>query len=112
MRLIDSHIHLPSPRYTDLPGLVARGQQAGVVGVVAAAVDEASSRQILAMRDSFPAFVHAGLGVHPERPVTDAEAERVMALIRQERRRLVAIAEVGLPWYTVRERPDRQALIA
>ena len=112
MRLIDTHIHLTSPRYTDLPGLVARGQQAGVVGVVAAAVDEASSRQVLAMRDTFPTFIHAGLGVHPERPVTDAEAERVMALIRQERRRLVAIAEVGLPWYTVRERPDRQALIA
>jgi TatD DNase family protein len=111
MRLIDTHIHLTSPRYTDIPGLVARGQQAGVVGVVAAAVDEASARQILAMRDSFPTFIHAGLGVHPERPVADAEAERVIALIRQERRRLVAIAEVGLPWYTVRERPDRQALI-
>lgn len=112
MRLIDTHIHLASPRYADLPGLVARSQQAGVAGVVAAAVDETSSRQILAMLDTFPAFIHGGLGVHPERPVTDAEAERVMALIRQERLRLVAIAEVGLPWYTVRERPDRQALIA
>jgi TatD DNase family protein len=112
MQLIDTHIHLASPSYTDLPGLVARGQQAGVVGVVAAAVDETSSRQILAMLDTFPAFIHAGLGVHPERPVTDAETERVMTLIRRERPRLVAIAEVGLPWYTVRERPDRQALIA
>jgi TatD DNase family protein len=112
MRLIDTHIHLASPRYADLPGLVARGQQAGVVGVVAAAVDESSSHQILAMHDIFPAFIHAGLGVHPERPVTDAEIDRVMALIRQEHSRLVAIAEVGLPWYTVRERPDRQALIA
>jgi TatD DNase family protein len=112
MRLIDTHIHLASPRYADLPGLVARGQQAGVVGVVAAAVDESSSHQILAMHAIFPAFIHAGLGVHPERPVTDAEIDRVMALIRQEHSRLVAIAEVGLPWYTVRERPDRQALIA
>jgi TatD DNase family protein len=64
------------------------------------------------MHDIFPAFIHAGLGVHPERPVTNAEIDRVMALIRQEHSRLVAIAEVGLPWYTVRERPDRQALIA
>jgi TatD DNase family protein len=111
MRLIDAHIHLTSPRYTDLAGLVARAQQAGVVGVVAAAVDEATSRQILAMVDTFPAFVHGGLGVHPERPITDDETARVMALIRQERARLVAIAEVGLPWYTVRERPDREALI-
>jgi TatD DNase family protein len=112
MRLIDSHIHLTSPRYLDLPGLVARSQGADVAGVVAAAVDEVSSRQILAMTDAFPTFVHAGLGVHPERPVSDDETERVMTLIRLQRSRLVAIAEIGLPWYTVRERPDREALIA
>src|SRR5919109_4051673 len=112
MQLIDTHIHLTSPRYTDLPGLVVRAQQAGIAGVVAAAVDEASSRQILSMCDAFPAFIYGGLGVHPERPVADDEADRVIALIRRERPRLVAIAEVGLPWYTVRERPDRDALIA
>jgi TatD DNase family protein len=111
MRLIDTHIHLTSPRYTDLPGLVARAQQAGIAGVVAAAVDEASSHQILAMVNAFPSFIHGGLGVHPERPVTDDETERVIALIRQARPRLVAIAEVGLPWYTIRERPDRETLI-
>src|ERR671925_2217215 len=104
MPLIDTHVHLNSPRYTDLPGLVTRAQQAGVAGVVAAAVDEASSHQILAMCEAFPAFVHGGLGVHPERPIADAEVERVIALIRRERPRLVAIAEVGLPWYTIRER--------
>jgi TatD DNase family protein len=112
MPLIDTHIHLNSPRYTDLPGLVTRAQQAGIAGVVAAAVDEASSYQILSMCDAFPAFVYGGLGVHPERRVADDETDRVIALIRRERSRLVAIAEVGLPWYTVRERPDRDELIA
>ena len=112
MPLIDTHIHLTSPRYTDLPGFVARAQDAGIAGVVAAAVDEASSYQILSMCDTFPAFVHGGLGVHPERAAADDETERVIALIRREHGRVVAIAEVGLPWYTVRERPDREALIA
>jgi TatD DNase family protein len=110
--LIDTHIHLASPRYPDIPALVARAQQAGVSGVVAAAVDETNSRQILALIETFPDFVYGGLGVHPERPVDEAETARVMALIRQQRSRLVAIAEVGLPWYTVRERPDRDALVA
>jgi TatD DNase family protein len=112
MRLIDTHIHLTSPRYTDLPGLVARAQQAGIAAVIAAAVDEASSQQILAMLDAFPSFVLGGLGVHPERQIADDEAERVIAMIRRECPRLVAIAEVGLPWYTVRERSDRDRLIA
>ncbi|MBI3330047.1 MAG: TatD family hydrolase [Nitrospinae bacterium] len=112
MQLIDAHIHLASPRYPDVAGLVARAQAAGIAGVVAAAVDETSSRHILAMQQAFPAFVRGGLGVHPERHVTDEETERVLALIRQERPRLTAIAEVGLPWYTVRERPDRERLIA
>lgn len=112
MRLIDTHIHLTSPRYTDIPGLVARAQQAGIAGVVAAAVDEASSRQILALIEAFPSFVLGGLGVHPERQITDDETERVIALIRREGSRVVAIAEVGLPWYSIRERPDRDQLIA
>jgi TatD DNase family protein len=112
MPLIDAHIHLTSPRYTNLPGLVMRARQVGIAGVVAAAVDEASSHQILAMCDAFPAFIHGGLGVHPERTVTNDETARVIALIRRERPRLVAIAEVGLPWYTIRERPDRDTLIA
>jgi TatD DNase family protein len=112
MPLIDTHIHLTSPRYTDLAGLVARAQHADIAGVVAAAVDEATSYQILVMCDAFPAFVHGGLGVHPERSVTDDEVERVLALIRHERRRLAAVAEVGLPWYSIRERPDRDTLIA
>jgi TatD DNase family protein len=112
MQLVDTHIHLTSPRYADLPGLVMRAQRAGIVGVVAAAVDEASSHQILAMCDAFPTFVYGGLGVHPERPLSDDEVERVLTLIRQERPRLVAIAEVGLPWYTIRERSDRATLIA
>ena len=88
------------------------GSQTPAAGVVAAAVDEASSQQILTLQRAFPTFVHAGLGVHPERPVTDEEEQRVMALIRRQRPQLVAIAEVGLPWYTVRERPNREALIA
>lgn len=112
MPLIDTHIHLTSPRYTDLPGLVVRSQHAGIAGVVAAAVDEATSHQILSLCDTFPAFVHGGLGVHPERAIADDETERVIALIRRERARVAAIAEVGLPWYTIRERPDREALIA
>jgi TatD DNase family protein len=112
MPLVDTHIHLTSPRYTDLPGLVARAQKAGIAGVVAVAVDEASSHQILTMQRTCPTFVHVGLGVHPERPVTDAEEQRVMALVCRERPRLVAVAEVGLPWYTVRERPNCEALMA
>jgi TatD DNase family protein len=112
MRLIDSHIHLTSPRYTDLPGLVARAQQAGIAAVVAAAVDEASSHQVLALLDAFPSFVLGGLGVHPERRVADDETARVIALIRRQCSRLVAIAEVGLPWYLIRDRTDRDRLIA
>jgi TatD DNase family protein len=111
MSLIDTHIHLTSPRYTDLAGLVARAQQAGIAGVVAAAVDEASSHQILALQQAFPAFVYGGLGVHPERAISVEEEARVMELIRRERPRLVAVAEVGLPWYSVHQQADRERLI-
>lgn len=112
MPCIDSHIHLVSPRYTDIPGLVSRAHAAGIGGVVAAAVDEASSHQVLTLIHTYRGFVHGGLGVHPERQISADEEQRVIALIRRERPHLVAIAEVGLPWYTVRERPEREDLIA
>jgi TatD DNase family protein len=112
MSLIDSHIHLVSPRYRDLAGLVARARASDIAGVVAAAVDEVSARQVLTLIRTFPGFVYGGLGVHPERQISDDEEQRVIDLIRRERPSLVAIAEVGLPWYTVRERPERDSLIA
>lgn len=112
MRLIDTHIHLASPKYADHAGLVARARASEIAAVIAVAVDEASSYQILQLQQTFPAFVYGGLGVHPERPVSEAETERVIELVRRERPRLAAIAEVGLPWYTVRERPEREHLLA
>jgi TatD DNase family protein len=112
MPLIDSHIHLVSPRYTDMAGLVRRARAAGIAGVVAVAVDEVSSQQLLTLIHTYPGFVHGGCGVHPERQIGDDEEQRVVALIRRECAHLVAIAEVGLPWYTIRERPDRERLIA
>src|SRR2546429_3972802 len=108
MPLIDTHIHLTSPRYTDLPGLVVRAQQAGIAGVVAAAVDEASSYQILAMCDAFPAFVHGGLGGDPQGSVADDETARLIALIWRERPRPGAIPEVGVAWYPIPGRPHPQ----
>ena len=62
MRLIDTHIHLTSPRYTDLPGLVARAQQAGIAGVVAAAVDEPARIRCLPCAVPFPASSMLDLG--------------------------------------------------
>ena len=77
-----THRHAYPPQLTTLyrpPRLCRPCPSAGIAGVVAAAVDEASSYQILAMCNAFPAFVYGGLGVHPERSVADDETTRVIA---------------------------------
>ena len=65
----------------------------------------ASNHNILALQQQQPAHVWAALGLHPERPDASwEEVEAVLAQIRAQRDRVVALGEVGLPHYALLDR--------
>jgi TatD DNase family protein len=67
---------------------------------------------VLALARARPA-VRPALGFHPERlDLTDRDLEAVLAQVETHRGELIALGEVGLPWYALEGRADAGALAA
>ncbi len=80
--------------------------------VVAVGSDPASNEAVLRLAAHHPE-VRPALGLHPERlDLGDADLEAVEGQVRAARSGLVALGEVGLPWYALAGRPDAAAVAA
>lgn len=92
--------------------MIRRSLESGVVAIVAASTDLASSLRTLEIRRRYPNTVFPALGLHPERSEeSDDEVEGVMRLIREAVDEIVAVGEVGLPYYSIRGREDFHELM-
>src|SRR5262249_20053567 len=99
-QFFDTHAHLAASEFAaDLPGVLERAREAGLVGIVAIATDAKDSAEVvLAIARRFGG-VHAAVGIHPN-DAAAAEAgdwEVVSALAREPE--VVAIGETGLDRY-------------
>ncbi len=105
VRLVDTHIHLASPKYTDLSGLISRAKSSGVVSVIATGTGPAVNEKILALRKRCKHFIHCAIGLHPESPnyLSKDDVLTVIHNISKWRHGIVAIGEVGLPYYSIRD---------
>ncbi len=104
MFLVDAHCHLDAPAYADTEAVCRQSHAAGVGIIVAAGTGQASNARILALQQRYPDHVWAALGLHPERlDLSWAELEAVIAQVRAHRRRVVALGEIGLPYYALRQ---------
>lgn len=101
--LTDCHAHLCDPSFAgDLGDVLSRARDAGVEAVVAVGETRADAERNLKLAEAYPGVVRATGGLYPTH-LDLAEAERVAGLIRRERSRLVAIGEVGLDRWKVRD---------
>jgi TatD DNase family protein len=107
--LIDHHCHLDFPDFaTDLDGVVARAQAAGVAQMVTISTHIRKFDQIRAIAERYTS-VYASIGTHPhnadaERGITAAE---IIALSKHPR--VVAIGEAGLDYFYQKSSPEAQA---
>ena len=105
MALIDVHCHLDAPAYQELATVCRQSQQAGVNTIVAVGTGRTSNEHILSLQQSHPGQIWAALGLHPERLDTSwQELEAVVDQVQVYRSRIVALGEIGLPHYALRER--------
>jgi TatD DNase family protein len=110
--IIDSHCHLHDPAFEDLRATLARAAEHDVWGVVAVGCDEHTNERTLEAANPNGTTVRPALGFHPDRPdLTDEELERVEAQVKDNHARLVALGEVGLPWYCLEGAPDAADLM-
>ena len=104
--IIDSHCHLHAAAYPDPRETLRVALTHDVWGVVAVGCDPASNERTLEAARSLPKAIWACVGFHPEHRLTDEDLEQVEAQVREHRGRIVALGEVGLPWYGLTGQDD------
>ena len=108
MRIVDSHAHLGAKAFDDdRDAVLRRASEAGVCAVVAVGETLDDAGRNLELLEQFPDVVRPTAGLYPTHLDTD-QADALANLVRAETDRLVAIGEVGLDHWKVKEEADRE----
>jgi TatD DNase family protein len=113
MVLFDSHAHLNDNRFgPDLPAVLQRAREAGLVGILNVGFDLGSSRLAVEMAQREP-DLYAAVGIHPhEAQSVDAETLAQLRELAAEPK-VLAIGETGLDYYrNLSPRPDQRRAFA
>jgi TatD DNase family protein len=105
--IIDTHCHLHQPAFADVRETLRIALAHDVWGVVAVGCDAATNERTLAAAAAAPKAVWACFGFHPDWiHLTGEDLERVEQQVAEHHGRLVALGEVGLPWYALDKLAD------
>ncbi|MNJ36583.1 putative deoxyribonuclease YcfH [compost metagenome] len=98
--MIDAHIHLDQYNDAEIKRIVKNMQSGGVEGLVCVSTNLESSMANLALAELYPETVHPAFGYHPENPLpNEEEVIRLLSWMEREERRMIAVGEIGLPYY-------------
>ncbi|MFK4304222.1 MULTISPECIES: TatD family hydrolase [unclassified Paenibacillus] len=106
--LIDAHIHVDSYPSEQQELLLASLADSSVEAVIAVSMHLASSRANLCLSERFPGLVRPAFGFHPEQPLPpQAELNLLFDWMDKHAEHMVAVGEVGLPYYNRLEALER-----
>ena len=107
MRLFDTHAHLCAPDFADdLDVVIERARAAGVESLVAVGENLEDAARNLDLADRFPDFILPAAGLFPT-ILDEAAGEELETFIREHRQRWIAIGEVGLDFWKVKDAANR-----
>lgn len=102
--MIDSHIHLDSYDEPDARAILAELEEAGVDKLIAVSLHLASCRKVQKLYSAHPDKVLPAYGFHPERPLpSEQELDEQLGWIHEHQQEMIAVGEVGLPYYMRQE---------
>jgi TatD DNase family protein len=105
--IIDTHAHLCDPIFdADRDIVLERARAAGVSVIIAVGETLADAERNLQLASQFP-MIHPAAGLYPTDLDLNAAAQ-MHEFIRAHRNALIAIGEVGLDYWMVKEDADRE----
>lgn len=100
--LIDSHCHLDAKQFgNDIPQVIQNARSKGIEAIITVSISP-DIYQTKSIVDTYPNYVFWSLGLHPP-GVEPQTVQATVALIEQYESKIVAIGEVGLDYYWVKE---------
>ncbi|WP_163581867.1 TatD family hydrolase [Gracilibacillus saliphilus] len=101
--MIDAHIHLDWYQPAEQKKMM---DTLDVAGMIAVSSNLTSCEKVLELAEQYPT-VYPAFGWHPEQPLpTVQELTQIETLIHEHHEQIVAIGEVGLPFYKRKEEPS------
>lgn len=99
--MIDAHIHLERYAQEEQDYILRTVGESGVTGLVAVSMDDASCIRTRACALRSPQLVHPCYGFHPEQALpAEQEMDALFSWIVAHQDEMIAVGEVGLPYYT------------
>ena len=105
--IVDTHAHICDEAFDhDRENVLMRAKEAGVCAVIAVGEDLADARRNIKLSQTH-SMLRPAAGLYPA-ILDPIEAEAMQVFIRRERRKLVAIGEVGLDYWVVKDASERE----
>ena len=106
-KLVDTHAHICDSSFDpDRDKVLVKAKKAGVGAIIALGEDMADARRNLELAEKHP-MIHPAAGLYPTILDLD-QAQQMLSFIRKNRSKLVAIGEVGLDFWVVKEDPQKE----
>lgn len=98
--MIDTHSHIYSEEFdADRAEVIQRAKDIGVKHIILPNVDSKSLPRMLQLEAEYPDFCHACIGLHPTSVNADYKSELELVKLELERRKYLAIGEIGIDLY-------------
>jgi TatD DNase family protein len=99
MKVFDAHIHFDKYKETDRTSIWESLGQDNVEGLINVSMDFASCQENLKIAQVYPT-IYPAFGFHPEQPLpSEVDLHELLNWIKNHQEKMVAIGEVGLPYY-------------
>lgn len=106
--MIDAHIHLEQYAPAVLEHMLPGFPEQGVDGLIAVSMNLNSCARTLELARRAPGLIKPAYGYHPEQPLPEkAELEALLRFIEEHAADMVAVGEIGLPYYSRAEALER-----
>lgn len=110
--LIDSHIHLDQYDDPKIEQMIRSLADLNIQSLISVAMNLSSCQRTEQLAQRYPSIVQPAYGYHPEQPLPDAqELQTLLLWIEQRMDQLIAIGEIGLPYYHRLEAIERGELL-
>ena len=98
--MIDTHSHIYSEEFdADRDEVILRAQHAGVTKIILPNVDSDSLPRLLKLEARYPDYCYAAVGLHPDSVKENYQKELDVIREELERRRYIAVGEIGIDLY-------------
>jgi len=108
--LVDVHAHLDHPLFkNDLKEVLARAEQSGVKAVISSGTNPHLNIKTLELAKQFP-IIKPSLGIYPSDGLllSDEEFENALRFIKDNKRSIVGIGEIGLDFQEAKDKAKEQ----